>query len=133
MSNKPPTPVKVAKPGPKLSQPKQPLLDLSEKVRLSLRGGDEITTELRTIRKIAGSRLDTIVTEGLQANRTSPVAMDEDPTIFRHVIAYLRSDRTELPAEGDSLRPKVIEKVHEMGLDLLTTKIARDFQRILDK
>ena len=71
---------------------------VTEAVKLQM-GGQVIETKKSILRKITGSQLAFMFSGKfeLEKNMNGTISLDEDPAVFKHVLAYLESDRTVLP------------------------------------
>ena len=82
--------------------------------------GDIISTELDTLKKIRGSKLEWMFSGKfvLEKDLEGAIKLDFDPTVFKNVLRYVESDRTVLPPlTNPTLRKKVVDEIKESGLD----------------
>ena len=98
--------------------------------------GEVITTSLKTLKKVRGSKLEQIfagqVAHGY--DKDGRPFLDCDAKVFTKLLDYLSHDRTKLPSDEAAL-----SEIRRLELDkglatpgALTTQIAKQFQAILD-
>ena len=99
--------------------------------------GSSIHTRRSVFDKVAYSKLANLITSKEMAGEA--IEIRADPTVFKHVLKYLESDRTLLPEGQSQMRARVEKEIFRWGLDrglarvdTLTTQVAKDMQQILN-
>ena len=96
-----------------------------------------IHTRRSVIGKVPYSKLSNLITRLEKAGEA--IEIMADPTVFKHLVQYLESDRTLLPEGNSQMRVLVEKEIKFWGLDrglarvdTLTAQVAKDMQQILN-